>query len=128
MERNNVLAKRHAGFTLIELMVAIVILSVIPSVVYISFDSVSRSTEPARSVQAELKWRIHLSRSLSENLAQAYDPWLPGAAYRDAAVPSDPNAVETLSRFWLLGEDAFGPEGPADTLTFATTAPLPAWP
>ena len=116
----------HAGFTLIELMVAIVILSVITSVVYITFDSVIRSTETVRGVQAELEWRTRLSRSLIENLAQAYDPWLPGAAYRDAAVPNNPDAVETLTRFWLLGEDAFGPDGPADTLTFATTARLPA--
>ena len=101
-------------------------MSVITSVVYISFDSVIRSTEVARGVQAELEWRSRLSRSLTENLAQAYDPWLPGAAYRDAVVPLDPDAMETLTRFWLLGEDADGPDGPADTLTFATTAPLPA--
>ena len=126
MGSTSVSAPRHSGFTLIELMVAIVILSVITSVVYITFDSVIRSTEAARSVQSELEWRSRLTRSLTENLAQAYDPWLPGAANRDGGVPLDSDTAGTLARFWLLGEDADGPDGPADTLTFTTTAPLPA--
>ena len=116
----------RSGFTLIELMVAIVILSVITSVVYITFDSVIRSTETVRDVQAELEWRSRLSRSLTENLAQAYDPWLPGAGYRAKFAPFASDGLNTLARFWLLGEDAEGPDGPSDTLTFATTAPLPA--
>ena len=77
-------------------MVAIVILSVITSVVYITFDSVIRSTEVARGVQAELEWRSRLSRSLTENLAPAYDPLRPGAASRAAVIPPHPDSVAPL--------------------------------
>ena len=113
------------GFTLIELMVAITLLTIVVSVVYASFSSVTISMEQARKINAELQIRTFLTRNLRDNLAQAYDPWLPGAAYLAPSLPrQDPDELEEDARYWLVGEDIEGPDGPADKLTFASTAPL----
>lgn len=77
---------------------------------------------------AELQLRQFLTRSLTTNLTQAYADWLPGAAYREAtpdAPPDDlPPEERALIRYVFEGEDIAGPNGPSDSLSFTTVAPI----
>lgn len=123
--RGNAKIVVRGGFTLIELMVAILILSIVVSLVYMTFSTVASSTADARTLNAELQLGTFLRRNLVENLTQAYDPWLPGAALRFSSRSADVEDVAgSDSRYWFVGEDIEGPNGPADTLVFASSAPL----
>lgn len=96
------------GFTLLELMLGIVILSVMAGIVYGSFSNVVNSAELARDAAAELRFRQFISRSFSINLASVYvDQAGEESAYR------------------LVGTNETGPFGPADTLEFATMLEMP---
>lgn len=116
---------RHAGFTLIEIMVAILILSILISMVYLTFSTVAGSTVDARTLNNRLQLETFLRRNLAENLTQAYDPWLPGAMLRfEAGSGATVESAGSDKRYWLVGEDIDGANGPADTLVFASSAPL----
>lgn len=123
------------GFTIIELMVAITLLSIITGIVFASFASVVQTSDRARIAAAELRLREFMTRSLTVNLTQAYGDWLPGAALRDAVLiegGTDANQDAALAeeelmmaRYVFQGENDVGPLGlPADMLTFSSTAPL----
>lgn len=60
---------RRAGFTLIEVLVAILLLVLISGIVYASFSSVMDVTEMARDAKEELHLRQFLLRSFTNNLA-----------------------------------------------------------
>ena len=125
-------AKNRHGFTLIELLIAISLIVIVTGIVYTSLFAVVESTENARIASEELQLRQFLVRNFRINLAQAYGDWRPGASLRrpisQQLNTSQPNApveddlIET--RFWLEGIDDSGANGPADTISFATTAPM----
>jgi prepilin-type N-terminal cleavage/methylation domain-containing protein len=95
------------GFTLIEMLIALTILTVIAAIVYASFASVSNSTEDARVNSAELRLQDFLSKSFSTNLACVY---------------TDTGMQQNVFEF--VGVDEEGPNGPADSLRFCSSAPL----
>lgn len=124
-----------SGFTLIELLVAISLLVIVTGIVYSSFFSVVTATETARVAAEQLRLRQFLTRSFSQNLSQTFGDWRPGAIMRELPGDVDPavrnqdgnvemEGDETLARYWLEGIDDQGAYGPADSITFATTAPL----
>lgn len=100
-------ARRH-GFTIIELLVAVTVLSVVVGIVYESFSSVLDSTEMAREESEKIRFKQVLWRHLTENL---------GSIYSDAACISP--------EYELLGTDKEGAFGPADTLRFCTSLLMP---
>jgi len=122
----------NTGFTLIALMIAIALLSIVSTIVYASFFQVMVSTEDARVAAAELRLRQFLAQSFSSNLAQAYGDWRPGAAMRDPLLdPDDLNNPEAMIedelldvRYVFQGTNDTGPNGPSDVLTFTSSAPL----
>lgn len=95
------------GFTIVELLVAISVLSMVVAIVYESFTSVLDSTELARDQAEQLRFRQYLWRNLTENLSSVYS---------DAACMS--------TEYQLLGTDKDGASGPADTLRFCTSMPM----
>ncbi len=99
--------KPRRGFTLLELLVAISILSVIVSIIYVSFSSVTRASDVARGVAENIRLHQFLLRNFNQTI-----PCL----HADAAV--------TVQAYQVLGEDLTGPGGPADKLRFCSAAPL----
>lgn len=94
----------QAGFTLIEIMVAMTILVVLIGGVYVCFASVATTSEIAREASEDLRVRQYLWNQLRDDLASISAK--PGGEYA------------------LVGEDGSGPFGDADTLRFATSLPL----
>lgn len=109
-------------------MVAVLILTVITGVVYATFSSVVDSSESARIQAEELRFRQFLTRQLTFNLQQAVEGWRPGALAREQRTPDDvalgEQTQEAAPMYWLQGTDESGANGPADTLSFSTSAPL----
>ena len=95
------------GFTMMELLVAIAILSVIMAIVYSSFASVLDTTDVARESAEVLRFRQFLWRSFTTNLTSIY---------------TDPGCE--MTNMQLLGANEEGYEGPADSLRFCTALPL----
>jgi prepilin-type N-terminal cleavage/methylation domain-containing protein len=99
---------RARGFTLLELLVAISVLTVIVGIVFATFASVTDTMAIARDNADRMGYRMALRRNLTENL---------GAVYADAAGKRE--------EFQLAGTDESGSYGPADTLRFCTSLPMP---
>lgn len=97
----------RGGFTLLELLISITILSIIVGMVYVSFSSVVRAADVAREVAERIRMRQFLAQSFSSSLP---------AAHVDAAV--------TVQGYQFLGEDEAGPMGSADRLSFCSSTPL----
>lgn len=96
---------RHdAGFTLIEIMVAMTILVVLVGGVYACFVSVADTAEIARTATEQLRVEQYLWKHLSENLASV--------------------TAQATGEYALVGEDESGALGPADTLRFTTVLPM----
>lgn len=96
------------GFTLLELLISVSILTILMSLVYISFSSVTNTMDLARDSADRLRFKQIIWRNLSSNLQGVY---------------VDPGAFQPEYQF--LGENEEGAYGPGDRLTFATTVPLP---
>jgi prepilin-type N-terminal cleavage/methylation domain-containing protein len=134
MKRDRNRERGKSGFTLIEIMVAVALFAVITGIVYSSFFSVVESTEDTRLKAEELRLREFLTYTITNNLAQAYGDWRPGAALHEMASDvrneADTRIADAMSeegstsRYWMEGVDGTGPYGPADTLTFTSSAPL----
>ncbi len=60
------------GFTLLELLVAITILTIVIGIIYASFATVTASVSSTRVDAEELRLRQFLARSLTQNLSTAY--------------------------------------------------------
>jgi prepilin-type N-terminal cleavage/methylation domain-containing protein len=97
---------RH-GFTLVELLIAILVLTVITGIVYTSFISVADTTAAARESAVTLRLQQQLWRVLTVNL---------NAVYIDSACAQP--------EYQFLGENLDGPFGPADRLTFCSALPV----
>ncbi len=95
------------GFTLLEILISIAILSVILSVIYGSYHSSVRTIR-AVQVSSDLyrTGRLILDR-MSEDIRGAYIPLLH-------------NPSETM-KFGFIGEDHWDVEDPSDTLNFTST-------
>ncbi|HOJ34849.1 MAG TPA: prepilin-type N-terminal cleavage/methylation domain-containing protein [Candidatus Hydrogenedentes bacterium] len=99
--------KRFKGFTLLELLLAIVILAVITAMVYGAFSGTVSSAGRSRIALEELRLRAFLLRSFETNFTTVY---------------VDPQQSQEVYRF--LGVNSDGSEGPQDTVRFCSTAPL----
>ncbi len=112
----------RAGFTILEILVAVTLLVIIMSIVYVTFSTVVQSTEDTRAASYEMRMRQFLTRSFMGNLAQASEGWSPGAAFRAAGVSPEaggeggPVVGRGKMRYWL--------DGTSTSLTFVSTAPI----
>lgn len=123
------LHRKYTGFTLIELMVTIVILTVVIGIVYGSFRSVTDGTDRVRVSAEELRLRQFLSKNLVENFSMAFAPPI-----EDLAELIDAELVQQTEQFfdpedaeefdYFVGEDDDGLDGGRDTVVFWTGAPL----
>lgn len=102
------LARRLKGFTLLELLIAFAIMSVIVLIVYIGLDSVSKGTDMARLMGERARVQRYLMNYFMETLSSIY---------------IDPSYRESGYRF--VGTNGSGPYGPSDTLRFCTSLPMP---
>jgi prepilin-type N-terminal cleavage/methylation domain-containing protein len=96
-----------AGFTLLEIVVAIAILGVVVTIVYESITAVTDATESARVSSEELRLRQFLVRNLSTNF---------GTVYCDPAFVNE--------QFQFIGAGQGGTGGGMDTVDFCSSAPL----
>lgn len=99
---------RAAGFTMLEVLVAVTILAMICAIVYTSFVSVADTAEVARQSSADLRFQQYIYNSFSDNMSSIY---------------TDPPCLQQT--YALIGEDESGPFGAADSITFCTSLPLP---
>ncbi len=99
---------RARGFTLLELLVAMSVMTVVIGIVYATFASVTDTMAIARDNADRMAYRMALRRSLTENL---------GAIFSDAT-----GMREELQ---LSGTNESGQYGPADKLRFCTSLPMP---
>jgi prepilin-type N-terminal cleavage/methylation domain-containing protein len=96
------------GFTLLELLVSTTVLTVIVGIVYATFASVTDTMAIARDNAERMGWQMSLRRNLTENLCSVYA-----------------DAAGMREEFQLAGTDESGQYGPADTLRFCTSLPMP---
>ncbi|HDP34069.1 MAG TPA: type II secretion system protein, partial [Candidatus Hydrogenedentes bacterium] len=99
---------RVCGFTLLELLIAVSVLTVIVGLVHATFASITSSMALARDNADRLRFKQIVWRNLSTNLQGVY---------------ADAGCVQPEYQF--LGKSADGPHGAADNLRFATSLPLP---
>lgn len=99
---------RKDGFTLLELLVAMLVLVVVTAIVQATFASVTDTMAAARDESDRLLMRQTLHRSLKTNLS---------SVYADQAC--------LMSEFALLGETGDGAFGPGDSLRFCAALPMP---
>jgi prepilin-type N-terminal cleavage/methylation domain-containing protein len=99
--------KSARGFTLLELMISLSILTAIMLIIYVSFSSVVNATEVVRGVAEDLRMKQFLSRQFHQLLP---------AVRADLAVQ--------IASYEFVGEDGSGAYGPADTLKFCAAVPL----
>ena len=100
-------ARSPAGFTMLELLIAVLVLSILVTIVYLCFASVLDTAEAARANAEVLRFRQFLWRSFTTNLASIY---------------ADPGCVSAEYQFLGANEDGY--LGPADTLRFCTVLPM----
>lgn len=98
----------RAGFTMLELLVAVTILAMVCAIVFASFISVTDTAALAREAGAELRFQQYIYGSFSQNMSSIY---------------TDQSCLQP--NYALIGEDEGGPFGPADSITFCTSLPMP---
>lgn len=99
---------RRAGFTLLELLLAVTVLAMIMTIVYTAFASVVEGVETTRAKAAEMRVRQFLAHQFARNLTGAYiDPV---------------RAADGL--YYMEGLNEEGNGGPKDSLTFYSTATI----
>lgn len=100
-------ARTRAGFTLLEVLVAISILCIITSIVYASLSSVVTATEIARVSADEMRMRQFLTRSFQTNFSTI----IADSVFED-------------ERYVLIGISEKGSRGAMDSIEFASSAPV----
>lgn len=109
------------GFTIMELLIAMVIVAIISGIVYSTFTSVLASTETTNIAAEQLYTQSFLTRHIQSNFAQAHAGWQPGAVYRPVSDPQNTiTQVMPESIFFFQGKD----NGQEDSITFTTSAPI----
>ena len=96
------------GFTLLELLIAFTIMSVIVVIVYLGLDSVSKGTDLAR-LSAE---KMRIQRFLVNHFFNSFN-----------AVYIDPSF--STYGYEFIGTNESGQYGPADSIRFCTSLPMP---
>ena len=96
-----------AGFTLIEVLLAIAILAIVVSMVYTSFSSVTTTMGVSRVNSEELRLRQFLQRSFQTNFASVY-------ADQGLGLPG----------YQFIGINEDSPDGPVDSIRFASSASM----
>ena len=99
--------QRARGFTLLELMVSLSILTVIMLIIYVSFSTVVSATDVARGVAEDLRMKLFLSKQFRHVLP---------AVHADMGVQ--------IASYEFVGENESGAFGPADKLKFCVGLPL----
>lgn len=111
----------QAGFTIIELLIAMIIVSMVTGIVYSTFTSVLASTETATIASEQLYTQTFVTRHITQHASQASPGWQPGALYRPYSTPSTPvNQVMGNTLFSFVGVE----DGEEDSLTFTTSVPM----
>jgi len=118
--------QKNAGFTVIELMIATLILAMITGIVWASFFSVTESIGDTRATVEEMNQRAYLTRHFETNFTRTFSGWQPGAAYRPWSSPEDPvdTAMPESRIFFFEHTNDSGVYGDADSITFTSSAPL----
>jgi len=119
MKNNPSIAQK--GFTIIELLIAMIISGIVSAIVYATFSSVLESTETANLASEQLYTQSFLTRHLNNHVAQASSGWQPGAVFRPYSNDASPTTTvmpESLVLFEGLEN------GEEDSLSFTTTAPM----
>ena len=107
------------GFTIMELLIAMVIVAIISSIVYSTFTSVLASTETTNIAAEQLYTQSFLTRHIRTNFTQAHPGWQPGAAYRPLSdAQNTVTQVMPKSIFVFEGRD----DGREDSITFTTSS------
>lgn len=119
----------RGGFTLVELLVALTILTIIIAVIYGAYAAVVDSIQDTREASQRLRTRQFIQRSLARNLGQASEGWSPGAAYRTFAPSGGQSSAgdgagRGIMRYPFMGARETTANGPADTVTFVSSAPM----
>ncbi len=105
---NKTFSQSTKGFTLLELLIAFTIMSVIVVIVYLGLDSISKGTELAR-LSAE---KMRIQRFLVNHFFNSFN-----------AVYIDPSFLTNGYEF--IGVNESGQYGPADSIRFCTSLPMP---
>ncbi|MFP6597970.1 MAG: prepilin-type N-terminal cleavage/methylation domain-containing protein [Candidatus Hydrogenedentota bacterium] len=109
------------GFTIMELLIAMVIVAIISAIVYSTFTSVLASTETTNIAAEQLYTQSFLTRHIQTNFTQAHPGWQPGAAYRPTSDPQNTvTQVMAESMFLFEGRD----DGQEDSITFTASSPI----
>lgn len=95
------------GFTLLEVLIAILVLAILVGIVFRGFSAVTSTMVTAQNAAETLRSRQTVWRNLSENVQ---------GIYADGAC--------LQPEYKLVGTSEEGPFGPADTLRFATSLPM----
>jgi len=108
----HIMAKRRsgsgaAGFTLLELLVAISILAVIAGIVYGSFAGVTDATAMARASAEKLRLHRFLRRTLTELFSSVYT-----------------DVTCAREDYYFVGTNDTGPDGPMDLVELCSSAPM----
>lgn len=99
---------RGGGFTLLELLIAIIVLAVVLAIIYGSFSSVTATMDIARTSAERLRSQQIVWRRINNSIQ---------GVYVDSAC--------LQQEFQFFGESKTGPLGPADSLRFVSSQPIP---
>jgi len=98
---------KRQGFTLIEMLVALTLLTIVVMVVFVSLSSVINSSD----MIGDMAKTLRLRQVLQENLFSSF-----GTVYTDSAC--------VVTEYQFLGESDEGMLGPADSVSFCTSQPM----
>ncbi len=108
LKNKKVRIAEEKGFTLLELLIAFTIMSVIVIIVYLGLDSISKGTDLARLTVEKMR----IQRFLTNHFINSFN-----TLYIDPSFSS--------SGYEFFGKNESGQYGPADSIRFCTSSPMP---